>query len=109
MPFAWFTEVFEHDGLWTSGFDAWIGYRNGEPVTSAAVVANDETLGIYNVATLPQFRGKGYAEAAVRHAVEQAGAAGARRIVLQSTAPGYPLYVRMGFCPVARFTIFATR
>ena len=70
VPLTWFCEVFEEESVW-SRFQAWVGYWNDEPVTSAAVVIGAGAAGVYNVATLPQWQRRGYGEAVMRHALAE--------------------------------------
>ena len=108
VPFAWFAEVFDMPHAAESPFACFVGYREGVPVTTAAaVVSPGGTLGFYNIATVPEKRGRGYGEAITRHAAE-AGlrAGGNRRLVLQSTWQGLSLYERLGFRTVARFSVY---
>jgi hypothetical protein len=110
MPVEWFREIFERDTLWESGFTGFVGYVDGEAVTTAAVVAAAGSIGVYNVATLPGFERRGYGESIVRHALRRAQQeTGIGRAVLQATAQGFPLYARMGFRTVTRFAIYVSR
>ncbi len=100
-------EIYEPERIWESGFVAWVGYLEGRAVGTVATVSVEDAIGLYSVATLPEFRGRGIGEALVRHAVEQARAeTGLERVVLQSSREGEPLYRRLGFRPVSRFAIF---
>lgn len=106
VPPAWFAEVFR-DEVWQAGkFRSFVGYRNGVPVTTAALVFKDSTAGIYNVATLPAHRGRGYAEAATRHAILSAGPA--EQVILQATTSGFRMYQRMGFRESTRILVYAS-
>jgi ribosomal protein S18 acetylase RimI-like enzyme len=107
VPIVWFSEVFDERLADRNAFVCWVGYRDETPVSTAATVAANGTLGIYNVATLPDHRKRGYGEAVMRHAIE-AGARDHRagRFVLQSTAAGQRIYERMGFQPVARVLVY---
>jgi GNAT superfamily N-acetyltransferase len=50
------------------------------------------------VSTLPEAHGKGYAEAAMRQAIEQGGPSmGLTRMTLHASEMGRPLYRSMGF------------
>jgi ribosomal protein S18 acetylase RimI-like enzyme len=107
VPIVWFSEVFDERVAARQAFVCWVGYRDGTPVATAASVAWDGALGIYNVATSPEHRNCGYAEAITRHTIE----AGLResdtgRFVLQSTSAGQRLYERMGFRPVTRVLVY---
>ncbi len=110
LPVDWFCEVFEHDAVWQSAFTGYVGYVDGQPVTTAATLVGADSIGVYNVATLPEHQRKGYAEAITRHGIEEARRrTGIERSVLQSTAQGFSLYVRMGYRTVTRFSIYVTR
>jgi ribosomal protein S18 acetylase RimI-like enzyme len=107
VPIVWFSEVFDERLAQRNAFVCWVGYRDKMPVATAASVTADGTLGIYNVATLPDHRKRGYGEAVMRHAIETgARDNGAARFVLQSTAAGQRLYERMGFQPVTRVLVY---
>ena len=106
VPPVWFHEVFD-DGMPDRDFICWVGYRDSRPVATAATVVSHGVIGVYNVATMPDERGRGYAEAITRHAI--AGAAresGLQRVILQSTAQGERLYKRLGFREVSRLVVF---
>jgi ribosomal protein S18 acetylase RimI-like enzyme len=107
VPLDWFREVFDSDTVWT-GFEAWVGYREGEPVCTAAVVPGSGVLGVYNVATIPGHQRRGYGEAIMRAALEDARRRyGIARSVLQSTPAGLRLYQRMGYRTVTRVSVYA--
>jgi GNAT superfamily N-acetyltransferase len=108
VPLAWFSEVFEAQSVWHR-FLAWVGYRDLEPVTSAAVVIGAGVAGVYNVATLPSHQHQGYGEAIMRHALEEVQREyGIERTILQSTPAGYHLYERMGYHPVTKVTVYSS-
>jgi ribosomal protein S18 acetylase RimI-like enzyme len=107
VPIVWFSEVFDERVAARQAFVCWVGYRDGTPIATAASVASDGALGIYNVATVPEHRKCGYGEAITRHAID-AGlrASPAGRFVLQSTSAGQRLYERMGFGRVTRVLVY---
>lgn len=83
--------------LWLDEAYAYLGYRDGEPVTCAATIAGDDSLLLALVATLPGHRDHGYGEAIARKAIfEGARATGRRRVLLQSTLVSRPIYERIG-------------
>ncbi len=107
VPIAWFSEVFDERVAERKVFRCWVGYREGVPVATAASVLSAGALGVYNVATAPEHRKHGYAEAITRFAIDSASREGeARRLVLQSTSQGHRLYDRMGFYPVTRVLVY---
>jgi GNAT superfamily N-acetyltransferase len=108
VPLAWFTEVFDGKTVW-DGFAAYVGYDDGQPVSTTAIVMGCGVVGVYNVATVPPLRRRGFGEAVMRHAVADAQRThGVERVILQSTPAGYRLYERMGFHTVTRVAVYAT-
>ena len=102
--------VYEDEERWKSPVRMWIGYHDGVAVTSAATVEGGGALGIYSVGTLTEWRGKGCAEAAMRHAIQSAREEGASGpLVLQSSLSGLPLYRALGFRKITRYSVFATQ
>ena len=74
--------------------------------TTAAVITGD-ILGLYSVATLPQHRRLGFAEAIMRQVVQHAQQThGISRTVLQATSSGLSLYEAMGYRTVTGFNVF---
>jgi ribosomal protein S18 acetylase RimI-like enzyme len=107
VPPAWFSEVFDDRFVAGSPFACIVGYRNGVAVATAASVPSGSTIGLYNVATAPEFRERGYAEAITRSTIEVAlRENGASQLVLQSTAQALTLYERMGFEAVTRIVAY---
>ncbi|MFL1377384.1 MULTISPECIES: GNAT family N-acetyltransferase [unclassified Nocardiopsis] len=86
--------------LWKGGVYAYLGLRDGEPVTCAGVVEADGRLFVVLVATAPEWERRGYGEAVTRKALyEGARATGLVRATLHATAAGAPMYPRIGFVP----------
>jgi ribosomal protein S18 acetylase RimI-like enzyme len=108
VPLAWFCEVFDSPDVW-GDFAAYVGYVDGEPVSTAATVIGGGVIGVYNVATMPGRRCGGYGEAVMRHALEEARREhGLSRTILQSTPQGYELYRRMGYRTVTSVSVFCS-
>jgi ribosomal protein S18 acetylase RimI-like enzyme len=104
VPIEWFSEVFDESvPASRPGFRCWVGYLDGMPIATAASVPSRGVTGLYNIATAPGHRGRGFAEAITRHAV---AAAGDGPLVLQSTAHGLRLYERLGFRAVTRILVY---
>ena len=107
VPPDWFAEVFNQP---RADFPCWVGYVDGLPMATAASVNQKGVVGTYNVATMPDFREKGYGEAITRFALH-AGLAESpgSRVILQATGQGLSLYARMGFRAVTRIQVFNSR
>lgn len=108
VPADWFAEVFDNRTPERLPFRAWVGYSGREPLATAATVATPDSLGIYNVATLPAFRQLGYAETIIRAAITAEDCGPNLPIVLQSTSAGLELYRRMGFETVTQFRVWVS-
>jgi GNAT superfamily N-acetyltransferase len=80
-----------------------VGYLDDRPMTTALVHVSGRTAGIYNVATLPDARGRGAGTAATWAAVMAGRKMGAEHATLQSSTSGHPVYARMGFVDGGRY------
>ena len=110
VPLMWFEEIFDEQTPLRKDCLCWVGYSDGQPVTTAATVTDSGVIGVYNIATLPEFRERGFGEAIMRHAVSAAkSSSGLDRTVLQSTRQGLRLYERIGYSSVTRFLVFTSR
>ena len=108
VPLPWFREVFGGEAVWEE-FVSWVGYLDGEPVSTASTVTAAGAIGVYNVATLPGYQRRGYGEAILRHAVEQARLQhGISRTALQATTQGLNLYERLGYRTVTRVAVYSS-
>ena len=108
VPIPWFREVFDNDGVW-GRFIGYVGYMDGEPVSTAAAVMGGGAIGVYNVATLPEHQRRGHGEAVMRHALAEARRQhGVEQAILQSTPAGHRLYERMGFRTVTNVAVYAS-
>jgi GNAT superfamily N-acetyltransferase len=108
VPLAWFREVFDSHSVWKD-FASYVGYSNGEPVSTAATVMGGGVVGVYNVATIPGHQHRGYGEALMRYALQKAHLEhGLSRVILQATPQGIGLYGRMGFRTVTSVAVFCS-
>lgn len=84
-----------------------LGLAGGTPASCAAVMMVDGYRYVALVATDPGHQRRGYAEAAMRRALEVAADRhGERRTVLHATDAGRPIYQRMGYTSIATHTVF---
>ena len=88
------------------GFEVYLGRVDGRDVTTAVGYVVDGDVGIYNVATPAEHRGRGYGAAITSHAVRQGFAAGADFAYLQSSPIGESVYRRLGFREVVTYELF---
>lgn len=80
-----------------------VGFLGDRPMTTALVHVSGRTAGIYNVATLPDARGRGVGAAATWAAVMAGREMGADHATLQASPSGYPVYAQMGFVDLGRY------
>jgi GNAT superfamily N-acetyltransferase len=71
-------------------------------VGAGTFVLSDGVVGVWNVATLPDYRRQGIATALMQRGLRDAYADGATASTLWSSKSGYRLYERLGYQPVTR-------
>jgi ribosomal protein S18 acetylase RimI-like enzyme len=115
IPYAIAQAVYSREKAWGNNiaagdYQGFVGYVDGRAASIIAVVAAAGAIGVYSLATMPEFRKRGYAEAMLRTAVGKVSAqTGLTQVILQSTDAGYELYKRMGFRDVTKFTVYLTK
>ncbi len=81
-------------------------YLNGAPACAAMALLSHGIGGIYWVGTLKHARGMGLAEYCVAEVGNAAFAAGARKIILQASKFGKPVYAKIGYREFTRYPWF---
>lgn len=84
----------------------YVGYIEGEPVSSAELTLAGPTAGLYNIATLKEFRGRGIGTAITVAPLQDALAAGCETAILQAAPDGLRIYERVGFSAFGEITEF---
>ena len=88
------------------GFSAFVALLDGVAVAASGVLVADGLAGVYNVATVPDARGRGIGAAVTWAAVAAGAAAGCTQSILQASAAGAPVYAGMGFATPDRYRQF---
>jgi GNAT superfamily N-acetyltransferase len=110
IPYLIAQAVYMRADAWNGAYKGYVAYVGGKVAAIAAMVAAADAIGVYSLATLPEFRRRGYGEALLRAAsADTASRTGLTRLVLQSTDAGYHLYKSMGFREATRFNVYLTR
>jgi GNAT superfamily N-acetyltransferase len=86
-------------------FNLMIGYYDGRPV-STSLLYKGKLAGVYMVATLPSFQGKGLGKELMGFTGSVALAEGYSDLVLHSTKAGLPLYERLGYQQKGKLLLF---
>jgi ribosomal protein S18 acetylase RimI-like enzyme len=81
-------------------------YLKGEPAATAHALLSHGIAGIYWVGTTKKARGKGLAEYCTREVGNAAFEMGARKVILQASKFGEPVYLKMGYREITRYPWF---
>lgn len=87
----------------------YIGYLDGEPVATAEATVQAGTVGLFNIGTRAEFRGRGIGSVLTWRPLHDASAAGCDLAVLQADAGAVGLYRRLGFEPFGEITEYKPR
>jgi ribosomal protein S18 acetylase RimI-like enzyme len=110
IPYQVAHTVYAHERAWAGAYQGYVGLHNGRAVAIMAIVETPGAIGVYSLATHPLYRRQGFGESLFRAVLsERQQKNPGARIVLQSTDLGYPLYKRMGFREVTKFSVYLTR
>jgi N-acetylglutamate synthase len=85
----------------------YVGRVNDEIVATALGITVDGATGVFNVATMPDHRGRGYGAALTARVARDGFAAGATLAYLQSSEMGHGVYRRLGFRDVEEYTLLS--
>lgn len=81
----------------TQGSRFYVGEAEGVPVTTGSGMTGSDAVGVFNIATPEEHRGRGYGAAVTARAVSDGLTAGAAWAYLQSSEAGYRIYQTLGF------------
>jgi ribosomal protein S18 acetylase RimI-like enzyme len=82
----------------------YLGYANGDAVATAVLTEGGTVVGLYNISTRADARGRGYGSAMTRQLLVDARERGFRTAVLQAAPDGVRIYERLGFTPFGPIT-----
>jgi GNAT superfamily N-acetyltransferase len=89
--------------LAAAGVRCYLGEAGGQAVTTGFGVRVGTFVAIFNIATPPEHRRRGYGAAVTARAVADGLAAGATWSWLQASSAGYKVYERLGFRTIERW------
>lgn len=84
-------------GVETSPFRLYVGYMDGKPVATNLAFNGGGVTGLFCIATVPAYRGKGIGAAVTLYPLYEMRDRGYQYAVLFSSKSGKPVYERVGF------------
>ncbi|HEU5003545.1 MAG TPA: GNAT family N-acetyltransferase [Actinomycetota bacterium] len=96
-PLELFLQLAPRSLLALPGVRTYLAEIDGQGVATGFGCTVGESVGIFSVATLPEYRRRGFGAAITRQAVEDGFSAGATWAWLESSPSGYSVYERLGF------------
>jgi hypothetical protein len=84
----------------------YVGYVFGDPVVSGLGWRTGRTIGVYSIATIESARRRGYGASMTARAVADGVVAGCDVAALQASEMGRPIYERLGFRTVVKYTAY---
>jgi N-acetylglutamate synthase len=102
----WLAPLYMLEVAALDGVNFYLGRSDGKDVTTAMQMRVGDAVGIFNVGTLEEHRGRGFGAAITSHGVSEGFDSGASFAFLQSSAIGEPIYRRLGFREVEMYTQF---
>lgn len=84
----------------------YLGYLNGEPVSTSVLFLGVNVAGIYSVATVEQVRNRGIGTALTLATLHDAREQGYQIATLQASEEGQNLYARIGFKACCKFLTY---
>jgi GNAT superfamily N-acetyltransferase len=86
--------------------DLYLGYQWDAPVVSGLGWRTGRTIGVFSIATIESARRRGYGAAMTARVMADGVAAGCDVAALQASEMGRPIYERLGFRTVVRYTAY---
>jgi hypothetical protein len=103
MPTDWLEDLMGDAILDEPGVAVYVGYTDRVPVATGLGAITGRTIGVYNIATVPGARQRGYGAAMTMRIVDDGAAAGCDVAILQASDMGKPIYKRLGFRTVVEY------
>jgi len=109
MPVEWVEAIMSEAVAARPEATVYVGYTDGEPVSTGLGIRTGRTIGIYNIATLEAARRRGYGAAMTMRIVDDGAADGCDVAILQASDMGRPIYERLGFRTVVEYVGYVDR
>ncbi len=90
----------------SSPYKPYVGIYQGEVVSTGSLMFTDTTVGMYDIATIPEVRGKGIGTALIQYLLHDAKENNGEYCVLQASPEGKGIYERAGFQSIGNLKIY---
>ncbi|MCK8490268.1 GNAT family N-acetyltransferase [Spirosoma sp. RP8] len=87
----------------------YIGEYNGQVVATGTLFVTDESAGIYDIATRPAWRKRGFGSRMFERLLWEANQQSASQVVLQASADGLTIYKHAGFSEVGTVQVWGNQ
>lgn len=103
MPEPMLRTIVGADAWLRPGYSVYVGYSDGQPVSTGLGSRTGATIGVYNIATVEHARRQGLGAAITERVAADGAADGCDVAILQASAMGYPTYARLGYRTVIEY------
>ncbi|WP_270181381.1 GNAT family N-acetyltransferase [Alkalihalobacillus sp. CinArs1] len=90
----------------SSDLTLYIGIAGGKPVTTGSMIVSSDSVGIYDMGTSDEERGKGYGTAMFRYLLSEASKYEKDACFLQASPDGYAIYKSAGFKAIGEMKVY---
>jgi GNAT superfamily N-acetyltransferase len=106
---AYYNQISSLD-LWNSDdMKLYLGLYKGDLVTVGSLVCTKDSVGIYDIATKEEMRGKGFGSTMFNYLLQEAKQLKNTYCVLQASPDGINIYKKSGFQALGQMTVFENR
>ncbi|CAM4257323.1 GNAT family N-acetyltransferase [Bacillus paramycoides] len=106
---AYYNQIASLD-LWNSdAMKLYLGLYKGKVVSVGSLVCTEDSVGIYDIATKEDMRGKGFGSTMFNFLLQEAKQLKDTYCVLQASPDGINIYKKSGFQAVGQMTVFENR
>ncbi|ANC19678.1 acetyltransferase [Bacillus cereus] len=96
--------------LWNSeNMKLLLGFYEGEVVTVGSLICSKDSIGIYDIATKEEMRGRGFGSIMFNFLLQEAQKFKNTYCVLQASSDGINIYKKSGFQAIGKMTVFENR
>ncbi|MDA2093500.1 GNAT family N-acetyltransferase [Bacillus cereus] len=106
---AFYNQISNLD-LWNSeNMKLFLGFYEGEIVTVGSLICSKDSIGIYDIATKEEMRGRGFGSTMFNFLLQEAQKLKNTYCVLQASTDGINIYKKSGFQAIGKMTVLENR